>query len=344
MDQDADPPEIGRLRDKRSLWHLAGWGTLAAMALAGAVLITQTDVGAQRLQLAMAPLTGQHGPAIAQADIPPAPSVAPQVVASNDTKKETEALRLETLRLRAELRQLAADRDRLNARVAGLERSLGDMTGSIRRELSLIAATAPKPPTIERPETVTPHTDAVTAGDDKTPPADTSHKQDKSQARIESRAGTQLDAESKSETKTETTEAPLETRPEAKAGQSAKPPARSFAIEAVPLPPVRVASAPAAAQQPGKPELGIDLGGAHSLELLLARWIAVKANFGPFIEGMHPLMVHDNRNGTKVPYRLIVGPLPNGAAAAQLCQKFAASKVTCRTTRFAGEPLTQPQP
>ena len=104
---------------------------------------------------------------------------------------------------------------------------------------------------------------------------------------------------------------------------------------------MRVASAPAATQ-PGKPELGIDLGGAHSLEILHARWIAVKANFGPFIEGMHPLMVHDTRAGAKIPYRLIVGPLPNGAAAAQLCQKFAASKVNCRTTRFAGEQLTQP--
>ena len=143
-DLDHDPPEIGRLRNTRSLWRLVGWGTLAAMALTGAVLITQTDVGAQRLQLAFAPLTGKPGPALAQVDIPPSASTAPQAVASNDTTKETEALRLETQRLRTELRQLAADRDRLNTRVAGLERNLGDMTGSIKRELSLIAATAPK--------------------------------------------------------------------------------------------------------------------------------------------------------------------------------------------------------
>ena len=330
MNKDADPPEIGRLLDKRSLWRLVGWGTLAAMALTGTVLITQTDVGAQRLQLAFAPLTGKPGTAIAQATIPPKAAVAPQVVASNDTPKETEALRQETQRLRAEVRQLAADRDRLNARVAGLERNLGDMTGSIKRELSLLAATTPKtpPPTIARPETVPPHSDVATAGDDKAPPADVGRKQDKSQARFESHVDTKPQADVKADAKAE---------PQTKA----EAPATQETIQPVPLPPVRVASAPAAVK-PGKPEIGIELGGAHSLEILHARWVAVKANFGPFIDGMHPLMQHDTRAGIKIPYRLIVGPLPNGAAAAQLCQRFVASKVICRTTRFAGEPLAEP--
>lgn len=318
FDLDHDPPELGRLRDTHSLWRFVGWGTLAATALTGAVLITQTDGGAQRLQLAFAPLSATPARLVTQADM------APQAVADKDVTKETEALRLETQSLRAEMRQLAGDRDRLNARIAGLEHSLSDMTGSIKRELSLIAATAPAPSAIERPATMPPQSDVATAGDDSTRPTAVDHNQDKSQAHFESHVDTkpQVDTETKAE-------------------QSAKPPETSATIQSVPLPPVRVASAPAAAQ-PGKPEIGIELGGARTMEILHARWTAVKANFGPYIEGMHPLVVHDRRPGISIPYRLMVGPLPNGAAAAQLCQRFAASRVTCRATRFAGEPLAQP--
>jgi len=68
----------------------------------------------------------------------------------------------------------------------------------------------------------------------------------------------------------------------------------------------------------------------------------VKANFGPMLEGMHPLVVQDRRPGI-IPYRLIVGPVPNGAAAAAMCARFAASRVTCRTTKFVGEQLVQQQ-
>lgn len=333
MDSDLDPPELGRLRHPRSLWRFVGWGSLAAIALTGAALVTQTDVGAQRLQTVIAPLAGTLTQATSQAEIPRTAAPAPQAVAAGkDTTKETEALRLETTRLRAEVRALAADRDRLNARIAGLENGLSDITGSVKRELSLLAATAPAtpPPMAERPETVPPR--AATA-DDAPPPADTGRKQDKSQARFESR----VEAGSGAETKTET-------KPDAKAEQRAGSPARWTAIESVPLPPARFAAVPTVAQpdKPGKSNIGIELGGARSMDILNARWLAVKANFGPYIEGMHPLVVHDQRPGINIPFRLIVGPVPNGAVAAQLCQRFAASKVTCRTTRFAGEPLPQP--
>jgi hypothetical protein len=338
MDKDADPPEIARPRDTRSLWRFVGWGTLAAMALAGVVLTTQTEVGAKRLQLAFAPLTGRLTRAVAQADLPPNAAATPLALASNgsagDSAKETEALRLETLRLRAEVRALAADRDRLNTRVAGLENNLNDMTGSIKRELALVAAPTSPPPIIERPQTAPPRADTATAGDDGTKPADLGGKQDKSQARFESHVDTATRSATGNEAKSAT-------KPETRAGLSAKPPATPATIETVPLPPVRVASAPTGAQ-PGKPEIGIELGGARKIDILNARWIAVKANFGPYIEGMHPLMVHDPRPGINIPYKLIIGPLPNGAAAAQLCQRFAASKVTCRTTHFAGEPFSQP--
>ena len=89
-------------------------------------------------------------------------------------------------------------------------------------------------------------------------------------------------------------------------------------------------------------ELAVDLGGARSIQIMQARWAAVKANFGPLLDGLRPLVARDPRPNM-IPFRLIVGPLPNAAAAAQVCARFAASKVTCRTTKFAGEQLSIPQ-
>jgi hypothetical protein len=125
----------------------------------------------------------------------------------------------------------------------------------------------------------------------------------------------------------------------------APPPAQSGTpmTEPVPLPPVRMASAPAneaGAEAQAKLEFGIDLGGASTLDVLAARWSAVKANFGPLLTGLHPLAAHDSRPGSTA-YRLVVGPVANPAAAMQLCTRFAAARVTCRATKFDGEQLAQ---
>lgn len=323
-DQDSDPPELGRLRDTRALWRVATWGTFAALAVAGVFLIAQTDVGAERLKLAF---------------MPPSDALAvAQVEATPPGNKGAEALRLETQRLRAEVRQLASDRDRLISRIAGLENNLNDMTGSIKRELALIAPKAPvtpsapvaqtPPPTIDPPDSAPPRSASEIAGTggDERRSVNTGDPLDQSQAKFQRRLDLGPDTEAK---------------PKPKAEPSAKPESPPTAVQSVPLPPVRVASAPATSQ-PGKPELGIEIGGARTMEILNARWIAVKANFGPLIEGMHPLVVHDRRAGVNIPYRLVVGPIANGAAAAQLCQRLAASRVSCRAANFVGEALTKP--
>jgi hypothetical protein len=113
--------------------------------------------------------------------------------------------------------------------------------------------------------------------------------------------------------------------------------------EAVPLPPVRMATAPAgeiAAQQPAKLEFGIDLGGASNIDVLNARWTAVKANFGPLLTGLHPLAARDQRPGS-TGFRLLVGPVSNPVAGMQLCARFAAARVTCRPAKFDGAQLAQ---
>ncbi len=320
---DNEPPELGRLHDTSILWRVSAWGGAATVALAAAVLITQTDVGAARLKLAF---SGWDEPAR---------SIAKTEQTSRATPES------DTQRLEAQVRALTADRDRLAARIASLENSVNDMTGSIKRELALVAATAPSPPPKpSRPQTtssparvatMTASTDSVSP---TAAPVQTGQGQTdiQSEAKFESKIDTQPQAgpEPQPDASIETSK----TAPELQS-QAAVP-----ATESVPLPPVRVATATASEPAPRKPDLAVDLGGAHTMAILNARWLAVKANFGPMLEGMHPLYVQDRRPGA-VPFRLIVGPLPNGAAAAQICARFAASRVTCRTTKFIGEQLVQ---
>ncbi|MDO9412707.1 MAG: hypothetical protein Q7T81_09060 [Pseudolabrys sp.] len=287
MDEQEEPPEIGRLSDNSGLWRASLWGGAATLALAAAVLITQTDVGAQRLQSVFAS----------------EPAMMPVTQADFVPKEDAEALKRETARLEAQVRDLAADREKLNARIATLEANLTDVTGSIKRELAAVAAKpVASPPVIAAPVSAPP-------------------------AKLE----------------------PIE--PEPKAAEPKPEPAPAAAVapappvgEPVPLPPVRMAAVnpvdPAVAA-PKDGAIGVDLGGARSLEIMQARWAAVKANFGPLLNGLHPLVAQDNRPNM-IPYRLIVGPLPNAATAAQVCARFAASKVTCRSTRFAGDPLAMP--
>jgi len=188
---------------------------------------------------------------------------------------------------------LAADRDRLTARLASLERNLDDMTGSIKRQATLAAA-APKAPAPAAP-TIAPLAMPASTDTAATWPG------------------------------------------------TAQTQAAAATPDPVPLPPTRVAAAPASepvAEPPRKPEFGVDLGGAPTMDVLSARWAAVKANFGPLLTGLHPLATHDRRPGS-TDFRLLVGPLPTAAAATQLCARFVAARVTCRTAKFDGQRLAQ---
>ena len=100
----------------RALWRLAIWGAAGTASLAAAVLAANTDLGSQRLMTAMAIASGQ-----------------PSAVAALPAETETEN---ETRRLSAAIQMLDADRERLLIRVASLERSLDDITGSVRRQVT----------------------------------------------------------------------------------------------------------------------------------------------------------------------------------------------------------------
>lgn len=126
----------------RSLLRLAGWGFCAALALGVTVTLTQTDRGAERLQQAVANLYTPEKPETARVPAPPV-TVAQKTF---DAEQETG-------RLASQLQSLTADRDRLAARLATLERSFDDITGSVKQiTTSRITAPPPAPAKTETPK------------------------------------------------------------------------------------------------------------------------------------------------------------------------------------------------
>jgi hypothetical protein len=79
---------------------------------------------------------------------------------------------------------------------------------------------------------------------------------------------------------------------------------------------------------------GVDLGGAESVTVAQAQWAAVKANFGPILVGMRPLVVRNHRLLSTGDYRLVVGRTRSLASAEKLCKRLALQLVTCQPIEF----------
>jgi hypothetical protein len=109
------------------------------------------------------------------------------------------------------------------------------------------------------------------------------------------------------------------------------------AHEAVPLPQVRVAALPPESTPP-KLEFGVALASSSNLDVLHLQWGALKANYGPLLTGLRPIAAREQR-GTTTYYRLVLGPLPNAAAAAKLCARLTAARAVCHAGKFTGDPL-----
>jgi hypothetical protein len=97
--------EGARATIARKAWRLGAWSGIAILCIAAAVVAAYTETGTRRLA----------------AGDPPATASGAASSASDS----------ETRRLADVVRALAADRERLAARVSALERNLDDVTGSI---------------------------------------------------------------------------------------------------------------------------------------------------------------------------------------------------------------------
>jgi hypothetical protein len=112
------------------LWRLVVWGSTAATALLIAVLSSRGVVGSQRAAIAASTLGGSTVAMVQPAQSPPQPA-ARSFEAQAETKKLAEAVR-----------DLTADNDELKSRLAVVEHSVDDVTGSIARQAQ---STAPPP-------------------------------------------------------------------------------------------------------------------------------------------------------------------------------------------------------
>jgi hypothetical protein len=110
----------------------------------------------------------------------------------------------------------------------------------------------------------------------------------------------------------------------------------------IPLPPTRAAALEN--EHPAVKQIGIEIGGAPSIEALRAHWSSVKANIGPDIVGLSPTYTIRQKATGGAEYRLVLGPVPNSAAAIRLCAKLATSRITCRAGTFNVQKLAEHYP
>src|ERR1700674_148287 len=266
------PPRTGTAYDDevsgtRKAWRFGIWTIVAVVAVTSAGVAAYTDGGSHLL-----PRTGAG-----QAD----QGRQGKFDAEMDARRVSEAVRV-----------LAADRDRLNARLNSLERNLSDVTGSIAA-----GSAGPRPATGANAagSAAAPMPSPGSA----VPPAST---------------GSLLAAPPP-----RPLPAPAQPNPAA-ASRVADP-------EPAPERPPMAAAAP----DPGptgsvatKTEFGIDLGVAPSLEGLRALWVSVRGTNEALFEGLRPVM--NIREGAKpgtFELRLVAGPLNNAVAAARLCATLA---------------------
>ncbi len=119
----------------RHLWRMTLWATTAACALLVAVLASRSEVGTDRIASVFP--SGYHRAA--------APAPTPPFDA-----------RAETRRLADAIRDLGAENAQLRAQLAAVQQNLGDITGSVTKQLAAVKAAAASPwPANAKPEPIT---------------------------------------------------------------------------------------------------------------------------------------------------------------------------------------------
>src|SRR6516165_1464997 len=119
----------------RSLWRLVIWGTLAGVSLFIAIISAYSGHRATAAVASSYLVGSQAGDQ----------ETAQQRAALADLRAQSMSNAEETRRLSEAVRTLAADRDQLASRVAGLERGYDNVTGSVKRPGAPPAAQANQP-------------------------------------------------------------------------------------------------------------------------------------------------------------------------------------------------------
>lgn len=321
-EQDRSSPLRSRRRESL-VSRSTGWAVTAAAALAALAAVAQTPSGTARLQGALAMIGAEAGPSAASAK-PLGP----------DEKIKA---------LQAQIEHLHSERVRLETRLAALEHGLEDVTGSIRRQTA--QPSAPPEPSAPAKTADVPVIDPL-----GTPPAGPLPQMPKAAAVDTAPAPAEPSAEKAGPAKkiepAKLAAAEPDAQPPASKPEPVAAPGEPAAValpSTAPLPQPRVAALANSSVRPApaRHEFGIELAKASDLVALRASWIGVKANFGPLLLGLNPLAVKDPHNNGKG-LRLVAGPLPNLAAARELCARFATLNGYCWPTRVDASAVLQP--
>jgi hypothetical protein len=91
---------------------------------------------------------------------------------------------------------------------------------------------------------------------------------------------------------------------------------------------------------PAKPEFGLDLGGANTMEGLRALWTTARQRHGTLLEGLRPIVyLRERARPGVVDMRLVAGPIPNAATAARMCATLVAAGAICQPSPYDGQRL-----
>ena len=215
--------------DRRTLWRIGSWGAGATAAVILAVMANQSSLGVKREQVAAVDITRQ--------------AQQIQLVA-----RESQS---DARRLAAAIDTLNSDRDRLYARVTGLEQGLESMTGAIARQGS--AAASPPVAHTESPAAQNPQPQPPVA-----PVATAPAAADKSTAATAEPAPGPVYSAAKDAVKTEAAKAES-------AKETAKLEAAKAEMTKAELPKVETAKADALKPEPAKPSPATPLMAEQSM-------------------------------------------------------------------------------
>jgi hypothetical protein len=309
MTRDDDEEHI----DMRPLLRIGAWGVCALVALGTAVLAGRSEIGEQRIGIALAALRSPGTLAATQ----PAPDS-------------------ETARLAETVRALTTDRDRLTTRVAALEQYLTEMTGSVARELT--GARRGAPATSSNPDD---------KADNPTPGPVATVVPLTAQSSMPSVGETPPAVSSEQPTIGMTVNVPLprpgplaQIQSYVSSANSTTPPAE---------PESRVAAAPIGAETKTDPtpapeaaprEFAIDLAAASNVNALRARWGTIRGAHPALLEGLRPLVsVRESSRPGLSEFHLVAGPLPDPSVAERLCAALTAARTACKVAVFDGQRL-----
>jgi hypothetical protein len=287
----------------RDFLRIFGWGVVAAVSLTLAIFAGSTEAGSDRARHAALQMR--------------------EIVLPSGIKPARPLDAVEGRKLAETVRVLAADRERLLARIAALENNIDDMTGSIRRvekttrmvpttieqPFSPVTALPPRPPAGSQPV-------LAAAPPAPPPPVSSTH------VLVPVRQAPPP-AAAPAPTPLPEPAPPAEVVTSSVSAQDAT----------VPLPEPR----PAQAAPVTKRQFGLDLGGAPTEEALRLVWTAAIRKHGTLLQTLRPLVVsRDNPRGSSPEYRLIAGPIANAAKAARFCAAITGTGGVCQPTMYEG--------